>query len=85
MKMKQKHFDHIKESIDRLLTKHDKVKLITAYETGQFPRSDKVKDLNKRFRWDLFYACEFKSLSYLDNLHIDTALRKICPKIEKRY
>ena len=27
-----------------------------AYREGRFPRADSVKDLDMRYRWDLFYA-----------------------------
>lgn len=29
-----------------------------AYRAGRFPRADKVRDLDKRYRWDLFYAAK---------------------------
>jgi hypothetical protein len=54
----------------------------TAYRAGEFFRSDLVKDLDKRYRWDLFWAAGGHRL--LDALppdvtdaHLDTALRRI--------
>jgi hypothetical protein len=55
------------------------------YRAGDFPRADKVKDLDTRFRWDLFWAVQGMTLldhhgvdiSHVKHSHIDTALRKI--------
>lgn len=64
---------------------------VSSYALGLFPRADKVKDLNKRFRWDLFWGAN--SLYHKENqsslldgkdysdAHIDTALRRIVPTI----
>lgn len=58
------------------------------YAHGIFPRAQSVKDLNVRFRWDLFYAVSRNNtelghsvFTYKDS-HIDTALRAIVPAIE---
>lgn len=54
------------------------------YRNGNFPRADRVKDLAKRYRWDIFHAADRRTdrvLSrtlYADGLndtHIDTMLR----------
>lgn len=50
------------------------------YRSGDFPRADGVKDLNVRYRWDLFYAVkgyEIVGTGDLSSDHIDTALRRI--------
>lgn len=54
-----------------------------AYRDGNFPRSWAVKDLNTRYRWDLFYAAKVPRamLEGLYDAHIDTALRRIVPPI----
>lgn len=53
------------------------------YRKGDFPNADKVKDLDKRYRWDLLWASgdryflDFaRALDATDN-HIDTALRRV--------
>ena len=52
------------------------------YLTGDFPRSDLVKDLNKRYRWDLFFAaCPHMAWSGYSGSHLDTALRYIIPDL----
>lgn len=74
-------FDHIA----RAIRPHDSYKRREMYRTGQFPRADVVKDLDKRYRWDLFWTV-FSDLqvdfsTYNDN-HIDTALRSIVAPLE---
>jgi hypothetical protein len=59
----------------------------TAYLNGDFPRSESVKDLDKRYRWDLFWAAINTTKTAeiigkvrseeLDDTHIDTMLRSI--------
>lgn len=56
------------------------------YRARDFPRSAAVKDLNKRYRWDLFYlACRVglrQKLEgdYFDD-HIYTALKSAIPDL----
>ena len=53
------------------------------YRSGDFPRSDRTKDLDKRYRWDLYYhACNTAGPFHtytagLNDAHIDTMLRSI--------
>jgi hypothetical protein len=50
------------------------------YRSGDFPRADSVKDLNLRYRWDLFYAVKGQEIvgdGDLSSDHINTALRRI--------
>lgn len=55
-----------------------------AYKSGDFARADLVRDLDKRYRWDLFYDARrvvgfevFDFVSGYTNEQIDTALRRI--------
>lgn len=51
-----------------------------AYLSGDFPRAETVKDLDMRFRWDMFYIANGPAIVRDGNYtsdHIDTALRKI--------
>lgn len=62
--------------------------IITDYENGNFPRAERTKDLNMRFRWDCFHARDkdiAPDLSDLNDSHIDTALRRILPTIERKF
>jgi hypothetical protein len=56
-----------------------------AYRAGNFPRADRVKDLNKRYRWDLAHAAKLNLIALYDvgcnDTHIDTALRNIVPAL----
>ncbi len=79
MKMKPEHIKYMQDAIAPLDTEERR----EAYRTGNFPRADKVKDLEKRYRWDLFWAanltrwCCDTLYSYISDTHIDTALRSI--------
>lgn len=89
MKMTKTHFDTLQVLIAGLLEQHPDAPM--HYSNGNFPRADKTKDLNKRYRWDLFYhATRFErgyrdELTYLQNSHIDTALRRIVKPIERNF
>ena len=64
--------------------------LIDHYEKGRFPRADKVKDLQVRFCFDMYSSSVnngFKKhlYTYLNDDHILTALKKICPVVIRKY
>lgn len=60
-----------------------------AYRTGDFPRADRVNDLDKRYRWDLFWhayrtnhdVSAALAAEDLSDAHIDTVLRSIVPSL----
>jgi hypothetical protein len=57
------------------------------YANGDFPRAALVKDLDRRYHWDLLWASKFydhnaAELGQYNNDHIDTALRAIVPVLE---
>lgn len=91
MKIQAPHLVVIKEGIDQVLAANPD--LVQKYETGQFDRADKVKDLQMRFCWDLFYMAKdhyppslIKSLyEYLNDTHIYTGLKFICPRVTRKY
>ena len=92
MKIKPDHIQAIKDKIDAFITKHGSEYLISMYESGNFPRSDKVKDLQTRFNFDIFHhsgglsaACAANVYEYANDEHIATALKKICPKVQRKY
>lgn len=92
MKITSEHFLHMKSAIDQVLAIHNADgQLVRAYETGNFPLADRVQDLQKRFCFDLFYlaglttfACD-NLYSYVDDTHIFTALKQICPAVVRAY
>lgn len=87
MKMSAACFERLSSLID--ITPE----LIESYEQGAFCNAHKVKDLNLRFRFDLFNHafCTDRVLrdmirdEDLTNDHVDTAMRKIVPKISRHY
>ena len=89
LKITQYHLDVLHDAIHGLLA--ERPDLVELYETGQFQNSDKVKDINRRFRWDML-QCSIGSswvcnnlYNYMDDRHIDNALKKIVPTIVKKY
>lgn len=83
------HLEVLAEAISPL----DTEVLRTVYRKGEFPRADKVQDLNKRYRWDLLWAARqytAKTLvarvmdeGHYNNGHLDTALRRIVPPLKE--
>lgn len=70
----------MREAIDPLDTPERREK----YRTGQFRHADRVKDLDKRYRWDLLYdSGVFDVVDLYDYMdaHIDTALRYLVPPL----
>lgn len=85
MKMHKDHFDQLEKLIKPL----DTVERRLRYLTGEFPNASKVKNLDMRYRWDLFYAaipsCNKLTdnlYSYLTDDHIDTALKAIVKPLD---
>lgn len=81
MKIKQEHFNYMRDRIR--LGLNGSPGAYDAYRSGDFPNADRVKDINKRFRWDCLNAfvgshwvCD-NLYPYVDDSHIDTALRRI--------
>jgi hypothetical protein len=63
---------------------------IETYEKGKFHCADIVRDLQKRFCWDVYYAtpglnAKICMLPGVNDAHILTALKTICPKVERKY
>lgn len=92
MKIKQEHFDHLQTAIDQVLAQYnDKGQLVSEYERGLFPRSEKTKDLQRRFCFDLLFGAGLTKFvcdelyPYLNDDHIYTALKAIVPKVSRNY
>jgi hypothetical protein len=76
MRMSTADVDALREVISELDTDSTR----DAYRAGTFPNADQVKDLDKRYRWDLYYAAKaWRGMSdhNYTQAHIDTALRQI--------
>ncbi len=80
MKITQEHYNHIKQAITPLASK-----LILHREA--LKSDTRVKDLEKRLRWDGLYAAHLSQwlcdnvYSYMDDTHIDTALKSIMKEL----
>ena len=79
--------DRMREAIMQL----DTAEVRHAYATGNYPRAERTKDVNTRYRWDLFHAARsrglipwdlFDEIDGVNDAHIDTALRGIVPALE---
>ena len=83
MKVTPEHLDTLRTAIEPFDTDERRER----YRALDFPRADRVQDLNKRYRWDLFNEADRASgrphlttTMYVANYtdaHIDTALRAI--------
>lgn len=79
MKVSAEHLANMRAAIEPLDTDETRER----YRQGNFPRADRVKNLDMRYRWDLLwssgaYGEEFDGYK---NDHIDTALRAIVPTL----
>ena len=89
MKIKPEHVAIMKTAIDNVLLENPGI--VADYETGNFPRSDYVKNLQTRFCFDLGYKARLSSFycttlyTYANDTHIFTALKSICPKVTRKY
>tara|TARA_R110002167_G_scaffold252882_4_gene459240 strand:+ start:722 stop:1003 length:282 start_codon:yes stop_codon:yes gene_type:complete len=93
MKFTKEHTATLKAAVDTVLA--DYPNLIAEYENGDFPRADKVKDLQTRFCFDVFYGTGLRIGdgvgttgdiigAYTDS-HLLTALRSVCPVLTRKY
>jgi len=91
MKIMPGHYDAMKKAINEVFDNHGgKAAIVKAYESGNFPRAEKVKDLQMRFCFDLLHAANISGLmseiyEYANDSHIFTALKKICPQVTRQY
>jgi hypothetical protein len=76
VKVTKQHRDQIAEAIEA--TGFDNEEIRERYRRREIPRGHLVQDIDKRFRWDLYWAAKVGRLdeSYTD-AHLDTALRSI--------
>jgi ribosomal protein L37E len=82
MKFSQQHLETLRAAV----APHDTPTARDAYRSGNFPRADKVKDLDRRYRWDLYHAsgAHAKIQPYdhgYDDSHIETALKNVVPPL----
>lgn len=85
MRLTGEHLDALRVALAPL----DTAERRQAYRQGSFPRAEAVRDLDKRYRWDLYYAAgSWRILDALCDVagdyttaHLDTALRRVVPPL----
>lgn len=85
MKIKKEHYSHIKTEIEKVISIKG-AEAVTAHKES-LKTDSRVKNLDMRFRWDLFnaacltrFTCD-NVYSYANDDHIDTALRNIAKEL----
>lgn len=82
----------LQDKMRRLIEPFDTFENRECYRQGDFARADRVKDLNKRYRWDLFWAANASNghtfyqdldVEQLNDAHVDTVLRSIVTPLEE--
>ena len=83
LKIQAGHLQYLRDLIQPL----DNTANREIYKAGKFVNADKVQDLYKRYRWDLFWQglrnsnnTDFLTkvlYSYLNDAHIDNALKYV--------
>lgn len=85
MKITKAHYNHMKEAIATKI-QDTPVTDLAAYKEA-LKTDTRVKDINVRFRWDLFHAAKLSTYaskelySYCNDNHIDTALKAIMKEL----
>lgn len=91
LKIKEQDLQVLKSRIERLDTPARR----EMYKAGNYARANLTKDVDKRYRWDLLWTTGLKLgdgvgikgdldlYAYLDDSHIDSALRSIVPPLER--
>lgn len=80
MKMSAATFDALADAIRPLDTDARRA----AYRAGYFPRAESVRDLDTRYRFDLYYMVQGWRVTDGEDLtdsHLETALRRIVPPL----
>jgi hypothetical protein len=92
MKISSEHYQVLETAINDILAVHNaNGELVAAYEAGEFNKSESTKDLQKRFCFDVLYGTGLNSFvckelyEYLDDTHIYTAIKSICPTVTRNY
>jgi len=86
MKMKSEHYKFIKEQLS-VIPVDDLNKHFKSLEEAQKNKSQRIKDIDMRFRWDCLHSRKLSLFisshlyPYLDDGHIDTALRQIAKEL----
>ena len=85
LKLTREHYDALARLIADIINHNGGWPALRhRYVMREFPRADKVKDINKRLRWDLIGAASKADRAilpaiydYADDGHIDTAVKRM--------
>lgn len=87
MKIPKEHYEQIKNEFSRLSIDNLKSHWESLEETQKI-QTQKIGDIDRRFRWDCFYACRLSSWACktlypigINDNHIDTALARIVKEL----
>jgi len=89
MKIKDEHFAYLKTEIDAVLAKYPN--MADEYENGRFHNAHKTKDLQTRFCFDILFGAGISKwvcdtlYPYMTDEHLLTALKRICPKVTRKF
>jgi hypothetical protein len=88
VKVSDAHLEQMREKIRSTGLDNDSNRAI--YRDRRIPRGDAVRDIDRRYRWDLYWAAARLtggmpgSEEGYDDAHVDTALRSIVAPLEER-
>ncbi len=99
MKITDPHYkilsSYIDTCLDHYFTSGNSWKDLKHHYSHIVAKEVNVKDIDKRFRWDLFWAAKNTSpgmgdfidvlYAYVDDTHIDTALKKKVKDLETKF
>ena len=75
------------EAVRLAVSPFDTAERRARYVAGDIPRAGTVRDLSRRYRWDLYYAAidggqiSYGTLRGLNDSHVDTVLRAVVPAL----
>ena len=76
---------HVFDELQQACAMVDTPELRERYRNKQFINADKTIDLNRRYRWDVFYVAKayytFPPGNNYQDSHIYTALKRIIPDL----
>lgn len=83
----------MKRTLEYCFTSEELASEARKHEEGLFPRSPDVKDLNRRFRFDVFYTLcrsnpriqELAAEEGLFDSGLETVLERLLPVLRRRY
>ena len=82
MKIKKEDYENLKTSCLIVLKNHPNA--VSEYRAGRYPNSERTKDVNRRFAFDVLHASHFNTTilyKYLNDENIYSALKRFLPVV----